>query len=61
MNWGDFLIGYAAGILFTWGLLRYLVLPGAVDSFIKNGDGKAYDQDCSDGKTYRISIKQIGR
>ena len=60
INWGDFLFGSVAGMIFMVYTLKHVLLPRAIDSFIIDGVGKTYTEEC-EGKLYDIKISRHGR
>ena len=58
MNWTDFFIGFMVGSGGIYWLLKLLVLPAAIDKFIRDHDGHTFVEESSDGSRYEVKIKK---
>ena len=58
MNWTDFFIGFMVGSGGMYWALRLLILPHAIDKFIRDHDGVIFIEEFSDGSRYEVKIKK---
>ena len=58
MNWTDFFIGFMFGFGSIYWILKLLILPYAIDKFVRDSAGKTFEEEYSDGSVYHISVKK---